>query len=59
VIAPVAAGAGWIALRRAHDRLGLQIHRRTVASTWTGERMDYDLAVGALQRRAVPTSMLS
>jgi hypothetical protein len=59
VIAPVAAGAGWIALRRAHDRLGLQINRRTVASTWTGERMDYDLAVGALQRRAVPTSMLS
>jgi hypothetical protein len=51
-LAGIDADAGWLLLRRAHDRLGVHIHERTATSGWMGERMDYDLAVGALQRRA-------
>ena len=46
------ADTGWVSLTRRHAQLGLAIGDRTAISRWTGERMDYSWAVGALQRRA-------
>ena len=36
------------ALRRAHERKGLDIHPGTAVTRWRGERLDYDLAVWCL-----------
>ena len=46
------ADAGWMALTRKHDELGLAVDARTASSRWKGEELDYNWAVGALQRRA-------
>jgi hypothetical protein len=43
---------GWLLLTDAHAQLGLRVDHRTAVPTWSGESMDYNWAVGALQRRA-------
>jgi hypothetical protein len=51
---PAAAGLdrdGWLLLTEAHAQLGLRVDHRTAVPTWRGESMDYNWAVGALQRR--------
>jgi len=37
-----------LAIEREHDGLGLTIDSRTAVTRWEGERLDYDLAVGAM-----------
>ena len=37
-----------LAFEREHDGLGLAIDSRTAVTRWEGEKMDYDLAVGAM-----------
>jgi hypothetical protein len=39
-----------LAIEREHDGLGLEIDSRTAVTRWEGEKMDYDLAVGAMLR---------
>ena len=51
-LGPLDADAGWVALSERHGQLAIGIQQRTAASRWMGERMDYNIAVGALQRRA-------
>jgi hypothetical protein len=43
---------GWLLLTDAHAQLGLHVDHRTAVPTWSGESMDFNWAVGALQRRA-------
>ncbi|MDP1932385.1 MAG: DUF222 domain-containing protein [Gammaproteobacteria bacterium] len=44
-----------LAIEREHDQIGLQIDARTAVTLWQGERMDYDMAVGAmLSARELP-----
>ncbi len=40
-----------LAIEREHDGIGLEIDSRTAVTRWEGERLDYDLAVGAMLRR--------
>jgi len=37
-----------LAIEREHDGLGLTIDSRTAVTRWEGEKLDYDLAVGAM-----------
>lgn len=37
-----------LAIEREHEGIGLMIDSRTAVTRWQGERMDYDLAVGAM-----------
>jgi hypothetical protein len=37
-----------LAIEREHDGIGLEIDSRTAVTRWEGERLDYDLAVGAM-----------
>lgn len=39
-----------LAIEREHDGIGLAIDSRTAVTRWQGERMDYDLAIGAMLR---------
>ena len=39
-----------LAIEREHDGIGLVIDSRTAVTRWEGEKMDYDLAVGAMLR---------
>ncbi|MES3008294.1 MAG: DUF222 domain-containing protein [Pseudomonadota bacterium] len=39
-----------LAIEREHDGLGLVIDSRTAVTRWEGEKLDYDLAVGAMLR---------
>ncbi|MDO9318040.1 MAG: DUF222 domain-containing protein, partial [Gammaproteobacteria bacterium] len=39
-----------LAIEREHDGIGLEIDSRTAVTRWEGERLDYDLAVGAMLR---------
>ncbi|MDO9319444.1 MAG: DUF222 domain-containing protein [Gammaproteobacteria bacterium] len=39
-----------LAIEREHDGVGLAIDSRTAVTRWEGEKMDYDLAVGAMLR---------
>ena len=39
-----------LAIEREHDGIGLAIDSRTAVTRWEGEKMDYDLAVGAMLR---------
>ncbi|TFH75220.1 HNH endonuclease [Gammaproteobacteria bacterium LSUCC0112] len=39
-----------LAIEREHEGIGLVIDSRTAVTRWQGERMDYDLAVGAMMR---------
>ncbi len=39
-----------LAIEREHDGLGLAIDSSTAVTRWEGEKMDYDLAVGAMLR---------
>ena len=39
-----------LAIEREHDGIGLAIDSRTAVTRWQGERMDYDLAIGAMVR---------
>ncbi|MDO8270471.1 MAG: DUF222 domain-containing protein [Gammaproteobacteria bacterium] len=39
-----------LAIEREHDGAGLEIDSRTAVTRWEGEKMDYDLAVGAMLR---------
>jgi hypothetical protein len=54
-LAPQFAGAEdvaseTLAIEREHDGIGLEIDSRTAWTRWEGEKMDYDLAVGAMLR---------
>ena len=40
-----------LAIEREHDGLGLEIDPCTAVTRWGGERMDYDMAVGAMLDR--------
>lgn len=42
-----------LAIEREHEGFGLMIDSRTAVTRWQGERMDYDLAVGAMMRKAM------
>ncbi len=37
-----------LAIEREHDGIGLEIDSRTAVTRWEGEKLDYDLAVGAM-----------
>ncbi|MDP1930749.1 MAG: DUF222 domain-containing protein [Gammaproteobacteria bacterium] len=37
-----------LAIEREHEQIGLQIDARTAVTLWQGERMDYDMAIGAM-----------
>ncbi|MDO8272148.1 MAG: DUF222 domain-containing protein, partial [Gammaproteobacteria bacterium] len=39
-----------LAIEKEHDGIGLAIDSRTAVTRWEGEKMDYDLAVGAMLR---------
>ena len=39
-----------LAIEKEHDGRGLAIDSRTAVTRWEGEKMDYDLAVGAMLR---------
>ncbi|MDO9318434.1 MAG: HNH endonuclease signature motif containing protein, partial [Gammaproteobacteria bacterium] len=39
-----------LAIEKEHDGIGLVIDSRTAVTRWEGEKMDYDLAVGAMLR---------
>ena len=39
-----------LVIEREHDGIGLAIDSRTAVTRWEGEKMDYDLAVGAMLR---------
>ena len=43
-----------LAIEREHDGRGLAIDSRTAVTRWEGERLDYDLAVGAMLRGRMP-----
>ncbi len=40
-----------LAIEREHQRMGVDIDERTAVTRWLGERIDYSLAVAALQDR--------
>ena len=42
-----------LAIEREHDGIGLAIDSHTAVTRWEGERLDYDLAVGAMLRGRV------
>jgi hypothetical protein len=48
--APVLAH-DWTVMRDAHSELGIQIDSDTAATSWRGERMDYELGVWVLCRQ--------
>ncbi|MDO8271564.1 MAG: hypothetical protein Q7U82_06530, partial [Gammaproteobacteria bacterium] len=39
-----------LAIEREHEGIGLAIDSNTAVTRWEGEKMDYDLAVGAMLR---------
>ncbi len=43
-----------LAIEREHDGIGLAIDSRTAVTRWEGEKLDYDLAVGAMMRGRMP-----
>ncbi len=43
-----------LAIEREHDGLGLAIDSHTAVTRWEGEKMDYDLAVGAMLSGRMP-----
>ncbi len=42
-----------LAVEREHDGLCLAIDSRTAVTRWEGEKMDYDMAVGAMLRERI------
>jgi hypothetical protein len=47
-----AATAHWRDLQHAHEAQGIRINRRTAATRWRGERIDYELGVWGLCHQA-------
>jgi hypothetical protein len=47
-VAPEDVASETLAIEREHDGRGLEIDSRTAVTRWEGEKMDYDLAVGAM-----------